>query len=188
MLLSLAVAGCATESRSPAPKAASPTPAREYRLVDDLCDRLDPAGLTTLTGIPTAETKYLPVRSAEDRHRRCWLSTADKEKAWVYTVQVDIRLDDAANGPDQELTPRGPERAVKDLGDHAVIHIAETLAMDNPVREGQQVQSQTGTLMVVQGPVRFHVRWTGGGTALAVADVEALLLGYARQTLELVGG
>jgi hypothetical protein len=187
MLLPLVLAGCATGSRSS--EVASPTPTREYRLVEDLCDQLDPTRLSMLTGIPTVQTKYLPLRPADDRHRRCWLSTADKENVWVYTVQVDIRLDDAANGADQELAPRGPERAVKDLGDRAVIHVSDTLAVDSPVREGQQVQSQTGTLRGVQGPVGFQVRWTGhGGTALAAADVEALLTGYARQALELLGG
>ncbi|WP_091459317.1 hypothetical protein [Micromonospora inyonensis] len=189
MLLPLFLAGCTTGPRRSASEVASPTPAREYRLVDDLCDQLDPTHLTTLTGIPTTQTRYHPVRpEARDRHLSCWLSTRDKENLWVYSLQVAVTLDHTGDA-DQERTPQPPERAVQGLGDHAVIHVGDTLAGEHPLREGQQVRSQTGTLRVVQGPVGLQLRWTGhGGTAPAAVDVEALLTAYGRQTLELLGG
>ncbi|XTZ18233.1 hypothetical protein ACQSSU_13100 [Micromonospora echinospora] len=190
MVLPLVLAGCAAGSRSASSEAASPPPTRDYRLVDDLCDQLDPTPLTTLTGIPTTQTKYTPVRP-EARHRslRCGLSAVDRENAWVYSLQVTVSLDDAANPAEGKLTSRGAERTVPDLGDRALIHIADTLTLDNPVREGQRIQSQTGTLRVVEGRLGLQLSYSGhSGTAPAVVDAEALLTGYARQTLELLGG
>ncbi|MFE0593109.1 hypothetical protein [Micromonospora echinospora] len=189
MVLPLVLAGCATGSRS-AESEADPTPTREYRLVDDLCDQLDPTPLTTLSGIPTTQTKYTPARP-EARHRSlsCALSAVDRENAWVYSLQFSVSLDDAANPADQKLTSRGAERTVEDLGDRALIHVAETLILDNPVREGRKVQSQTGTLRVVEGRLFLQLSYSGhSGTVPTVVDAEALLTGYARQTLELLGG
>ncbi|MFI6824325.1 hypothetical protein ACIBJE_25785 [Micromonospora sp. NPDC050187] len=190
MVLPLVLAGCAAGSRSSGSEVASPTPTREYRLVDDLCDQLDPTPLTTLSGIPTTQTKDTPVRP-EARHRSlsCGLSAVDRENAWVYSLQVTVILDGAATPAAKKLTSRGAERTVPDLGDRALIHIADTLTLDNPVREGQKVQSQTGMLRVVEGRLHLQLSYSGhSGTAPAVVDAEALLTGYARQTLELLGG
>ncbi|MFI6231023.1 hypothetical protein ACIBCR_27365 [Micromonospora echinospora] len=190
IVLPLVLAGCATGSRSAESEAAAPTPTREYRLVDDLCDQLDPTPLTTLSGIPTTQKRYTPARP-ETRHRslRCALSAVDRENAWVYSLQFSVSLDDAANPADQKLTSRGAERTVEDLGDRALIHVAETLILDNPVREGRKVQSQTGMLRVVEGRLFLLLSYSGhSGTAPTVVDAEALMTGYARQTLELLGG
>ncbi|WDZ84899.1 hypothetical protein [Micromonospora cathayae] len=180
IMLPFAVAGCADR---PGRASVGERPAREFHLVENLCDQLDHERLSAASGGTPVKTRTVPGRTGHTS--RCALSTGSPSTG-VSMLQVDTEIGEPPTG---EPRLYSHHREISGVGDHAQIELppALTADLDSPVIEGP-TSSRICTLTVVEGTARIRVQWTNHARKLlSDADTEALLVAYARETLHLMG-
>ncbi|MDM4719143.1 hypothetical protein QTQ03_05850 [Micromonospora sp. WMMA1363] len=188
LVLPLSLVACADR---PGLAGAEPTPP-VYRLVDDLCAKLDPKHLTDLGN---GESKVRNKPDRPDRSMRsCSLGAVNRDPVSLYKVDVTTRI---FEGPDQEADElrnwpgpkaRGDWRDVPELNGSARVWI---LPIDNltdpPSPFTGPIQSRQTWLRAVHDGASILVRLDF--TAERVPDdttTETVAVAYVRQVLALM--
>lgn len=169
-LLALALLGCTGETVP-----AEPT---SYRVVEDLCERLDHAWITEFTGTPV-NVRAFEAPPGDDIRRRCTAGagTADMD---VISVQVNTRTTG-------ELSPQpAPAKPLDGVGDRAYIRLSEPFTFMSD-HLGREQTSRMDSLMAAQGPATVMVTITvHAPTVPDDAAIQAALTAYGKDVFALM--
>lgn len=185
-LLVLALSACveASPSRDAMPTV-SVTPTVTYRLLDDICDRLDHSWLIRLTGA-SPQFRYFEPRPDNVEARRCHVLAAARDKPTTVRVEVGTILKPSEPA---ELEPSEP-------GDSEIPKSAEPLdgvgevawfMLDRPDLGTGQVRRDL--VFVLDGPVSVQVVIMVSDSPLPDdSAIKAALTTYVKRVLGLMAG
>ncbi|MGA3527515.1 hypothetical protein [Melissospora conviva] len=172
LLLTLALSGC-TGQATPAPAEAT-----SYRVVEDLCERLDHAWITEFIGTPV-KVRAFEAPPGDDVRRWCTAGAATADMDAI-SVQVNTRT----NG---ELSPQPePAKPLGGVGDQAYIRLSEPFTFMSE-HLGREQTSRIDSLMAAQGPATVMVTITvHGPTVPDDAAIQAVLTAYGKDVFALM--
>ncbi|MBL6277351.1 hypothetical protein JMF97_14420 [Micromonospora fiedleri] len=183
VLIGALLAGCASPSEPTDPP---PFPT-SYRLVDELCAKLDPQPLLDLVG-GAAKTKEWPLRPGHPS-RKCMLGAGEADSIAKHSLTVHTALAGSPERAREALPPkpephaRGTWYDLPQLGDRAWVWIM-------PVDEGldlpdiaEPVTARRASMYVARGDAWIWLDLLSMGSEVPdEATTEALLAAYAEQT------
>ncbi|MEG3636098.1 hypothetical protein [Micromonospora palythoicola] len=189
LMLPVVLAGCAGTA---APAADSPaSPAASYRLVDDLCTKLDHQPLLDVAGGTTQ------VRDRPDRPDRksCVLSAVSRDPLAIHAVTITMLVADSTTAARESLggpPPAGAQgiaRKASGVGDGAWVSIppANGPITDPPEPYDGPVDSRLSMAAAMAGTAVVHLQLNFIAAQVPnEARTEELAMEYARQTLALM--
>ncbi|GIJ38685.1 hypothetical protein [Micromonospora andamanensis] len=189
LLLPVVLAGCAGTAE-PAGSSSS-APAASYRLVDDLCTKLDHQPLLDVVGGTTQ------VRDRPDRPDRksCVLSAVSRDPLAIHAITITMLV--AASTAEARESLGGPPpagaqgiaREVSGVGDGAWVSIPPDSGpmTDPPEPYDGPVESRIAMAAAMAGTAVAHVHFNLIAPQVPDdAQTEELAMEYARQTLDLM--
>ncbi|GAA0375191.1 hypothetical protein GCM10009541_17060 [Micromonospora gifhornensis] len=182
VLFGCLLTGCASPSEPTDP---SPFPT-SYRLVDELCAKLDPQPMLDVVG-GAAKTRELPFRPGHPS-RKCMLGAGETDSAAMY-LTVNTALADSPELAREALPPKPKPQArgtwydLPQLGDRAWVWIM-------PVDEGldlpdiaEPVTARRASMYATRGDAWIWLDLLSMGSEVPdEATTETLLAAYAKQT------
>ncbi|MFD6754603.1 MULTISPECIES: hypothetical protein [Micromonospora] len=183
------LAGCAGAGTS-SELAAPQSPAATYQLVDELCAALDPQPLIDLYGGTTA-TRDWP-RQPDNQARKCALGVMQQDPTVLHDLTVFMMIADSPQDA-QEAIPSQPTRQILGtwhelplLGDGAWIWLMPVEKGEVPEVDGPMA-GRRAKVHVARGDAYVMLElFTAGPEAPGDAEMEALMVGYAEETLTLM--
>ncbi|WP_223874294.1 hypothetical protein [Salinispora mooreana] len=188
-LLVLALSACveAPPLARDAVSTAPVTPSANYRLLDDICDRLDHSWLVQLTGV-SPQFKYFEPLPSNVEDRECHVSATARDEQTVVRVEVSTIL--------KRSEPAEPEPS--ESGWQEFSKLAEPLEgvgakawfmFDRPDLRPGQAMFRRDLVFVLDGPTSVRVAIMVGDSPLPdESEIKATLTAYVKRILDLMMG
>ncbi|MGA3565247.1 hypothetical protein [Melissospora conviva] len=171
LLLALALSGCTGQA------APEPAESTSYRLVEDLCERLEHAWITEFTGAPVTYKSDYPGRETT---RRCSAGSWSADKRKLISVQVTTST---VGGIKPQPAPAEP---LDGVGDQAYVYYGEPLTHVSELLGGETT-NRMDRLLAAQGSANVMLYLTISAPSVPDdAAVQAVLTEYGKDVFALM--